>query len=48
MRDGGFTPFEPMIASWRVFLGDRGRLWASHVVPFTSAETDVIVSAAIA
>ncbi|WP_329088743.1 MULTISPECIES: hypothetical protein [unclassified Streptosporangium] len=48
MHDGGFTPFEPVIVGRRVFLSDGGRLWASPVVPFTSAETDVIVSAAIA
>ncbi|MEU4830207.1 hypothetical protein [Streptosporangium sp. NPDC023615] len=29
-----------MISGWRVILSDKGRLWASRVVPFTDAEFD--------
>ncbi|MFF5248267.1 hypothetical protein ACFY3V_28605 [Streptosporangium sp. NPDC000095] len=40
MDDDKSTPREPVISGWRVILSDKGRLWASRVVPFTDAEFD--------
>ncbi|MEU3166234.1 hypothetical protein [Streptosporangium sp. NPDC006930] len=40
MDDGKSTTPEPVISGWRVILSDKGRLWASRVVPFTDAEFD--------
>ncbi|GAA3122535.1 hypothetical protein [Streptosporangium carneum] len=35
------TPPAPVIPGWRVILSDRGRLWASRVVPFTDSQFDL-------
>ncbi|MER5648174.1 hypothetical protein [Streptosporangium sp. NPDC002524] len=40
MDDGRSTTPGPVISGWRVILSDRGRLWASRVVPFSDAEFD--------
>jgi len=40
MDDGKSTTPEPVISGWRVILSDKGRLWASRVVPFSDAEFD--------
>ncbi len=38
MEDVRSATTNPVIPGWRVFLSDRGRLWASRAVPFTDAE----------
>ncbi len=40
MEDARSTTPESTISGWRVILSDRGRLWASRVLPFTDAESD--------
>ncbi|WP_440105093.1 hypothetical protein [Streptosporangium sp. H16] len=40
MADARSTTPKPTIPGWRVILSDRGRLWASRVLPFTDAESD--------
>ncbi|MEU8205195.1 hypothetical protein [Streptosporangium sp. NPDC049046] len=41
MEDARTTNPKSTIPGWRVILSDKGRLWASRVLPFTDAETDV-------
>ncbi|MEV7005717.1 hypothetical protein [Streptosporangium sp. NPDC051022] len=38
MTPPGTSPPVPVIPGWRVILSDKGRLWASRVVPFTDAQ----------
>ncbi len=38
MHDGRSSTPESAIPGWRIIRSDRGRLWASRVVPFTDAE----------
>ncbi|WP_344919918.1 hypothetical protein [Streptosporangium oxazolinicum] len=40
MHDGKSTTPGPVISGWRVILSDRGRLWASRIVPFSDAESN--------
>jgi len=35
MDDDKSISREPVISGWRVILSDKGRLWASRVVPFS-------------
>ncbi|MEV7009549.1 hypothetical protein [Streptosporangium sp. NPDC051022] len=41
MEDARATVPTPTIPGWRVILSDKGRLWASRIVPFTEPEMGV-------